>query len=208
MLKPIAVALAIATLAPATASAQQAAMLQLPTSAPARFVGPTTIVAEWDAWERHSHTPAPHVTIAVKDPTLCLGHQLGCSGGKAQGLRGWGMYATSPASFYYELGHIFDWSTLTRSDRRYLARRWGASDHPWADTAAAIKAGAVENVGIEDGLEGTFALIYQDCAQGRSTTHRRYQFPVTGGVHATTPAVHTGRFNTCRYLRSLKWAGL
>ena len=63
-------------------------------------------------------------------------------------------------TLYFELGHQFDWHFLTAADRRYLARAWGLAHWHWSDSIAGLEAGA------EDGLEGVFAAVYQDCADG------------------------------------------
>src|ERR1700722_2830847 len=93
-------------------------------------------------------------------------------------------------SLYFELGHIYDWTQLSNGDRGYLARNWWLAHHHWWDTVAGLVHGD------EDGLEGMFGAIYQDCAYGRNDKGDTVALADQGW--SASP-----RINTCNYLRRL-----
>jgi hypothetical protein len=159
--------------------------------------------SQWSAWLRASRTAEPSATVRVESPTMCLGGVAGCSGGPAQSLGGFALYASSRDSFYFELGHIFDWSILTNGDRGFLARMWGVARWHWWDSEAGISAGAADGAGVEDGLEGMFATLYQACAWGQDTTLTSYGSMVPAALKVDVPSIYTGKFDTCAYIRRI-----
>jgi hypothetical protein len=173
-------------------------------AAPTFVASPGTAVpAEWAGWAARNDAPNPAATIQSVSDALCAGPVPGCSVGPAENYRAWGIYASSRDSLYFELGHIFDWSTLTGPDRRFLARKWGDAGWHWSDSQAAILAGARFGVGVEDGLEGIFAAYYDDCAWGHDTRHTDYSTAIPAGLKVDVPDANSGAFDTCAYLRRI-----
>jgi hypothetical protein len=206
VLAPLALAAALLT-TPAIASAAPAS-LTFATTAPAQGTSATTFVgspsALWSSWAARSDAPAPSVTVTIMTNVMCGDDAIAsCRETGQPGLPQYGVYASNRDAFYFELGGIFDSAVLTDGDRRFLARKWGAPHWHWSDTQAGIEAGAAQGVGIEDGLEGIFASIYQDCAWGHDTTDASYGELIPTGLHVAVPSVSTGTFDTCAYLRSL-----
>jgi hypothetical protein len=206
MLRIALILIAIGSLSAAgTASASPGARMTSPQRA-ARFSGKdnTTLMPaspEWQSWIARSQAPTPRATIQIESDAICLGGVPGCSIGPAEGFAGWGVYAHDRDDFYFELGHIFDWSMLTNPDRAFLARKWGVPRWHWSDSERAIEAGATAGVGIEDGVEGIFAAVYQDCAWGHNTVGVSYTELVPLGLHVSVPSIGTGSFDTCAYIQ-------
>lgn len=161
---------------------------------------------QWQWWVDASKAPSPAVSIAF-DPTnmVCQDGAPGCSGGPQMGLPTYELTATDRDSLYFELGHIFDWTVLTDSDRAYLARKWHAAGWHWPDNPAGFAAG------VEDGLEGIFPAMYAMCAEGESTVDLSYgeMSPIGGPTSdLALPTIYTGlHFDTCAYLRDLSGDG-
>ena len=66
-------------------------------------------------------------------------------------------------SFYWELGHQFDWNLLSHQQRQAFQTLWRMTNVPWWDTYE-----SVVKRNIEDGVEAEFALVYALCATGQS----------------------------------------
>jgi len=172
------------------------------------FVNPdgTPARGPWLRWTAEADTPVPAVTITIEPAGYCPAGISGCTRGPqpdapagAPGIAAtYQLYADSRATFYYELGHVEDWVALTDPDRAYLARSWQSSAD-WWDNSTATAAGLSQGVAVETGLEGVFPYAYELCAEGVPTIEQTFAPAIPG----TMPTVHTGRFNTCRWLRSL-----
>ena len=119
----------------------------------------TLVGGKWQRWANQALVPTVRGPL-IFEPTA----EFGCGGADACSMRspGPGEPATTAASdqpgLYFELGHQFDWTYLTNADRGRFARMWGRPHHPWVDSVASVMSGS------EDGLEGDFAAVYEECA--------------------------------------------
>lgn len=153
----------------------------------------------YQKWADESKAPTYPGIVTVAPSILCDG-LYGCSEQNSDGS--FDIYAADRDSLYYELGHIFDWAMLRGYMRRYMSIRWDSKGSHWESSAVAIAAGEAEGVGVEDGLEGMFAMVYNDCAWGNKTTDTSYAESVPDDLHLKTPSIYTGTFDTCKYIRA------
>lgn len=152
----------------------------------------------YEKWAAEAHVPTYPGVVTIEPHSFCPAVE-GCSVELAPGQ--FGSYADNRDTFYFELGHLFDWGMLKGSQRRMLSREWDSAGWHWADTQAGILAGEAQGVGVEDGLEGMFAMVYQDCAWGHSTTNTGYVESIPDSIHVNMPSIFTGNFNTCAFVR-------
>jgi hypothetical protein len=155
-------------------------------------------------WAARSQIPMPDATVEITtDSNLCAGGVGGCRTGTGTPAEPFIVYARDRDDFYFEMGGIFDDAMLSNGDRGYLARNWGVPHWHWSDTQAGVAAGAADGVGVEDGLEGMFATIYQDCGWGHNTRNASYGGILPAGLKVNVPSISTGSFDTCAYIEGL-----
>lgn len=155
-------------------------------------------------WTANDQAPMPDATITMEPSSAACGFAAaGCSLGYDS--TGYQTYAGTRGAFYFEMGHIFDWSMLTNADRRLLAHKWGHPHWRWWDREpldynASIQF-APSGYAVEDGLEAMFATIYARCAWGQRTTDHFYGIMVPTGLGFALPSATTGSFDTCSFVQ-------
>lgn len=97
-------------------------------------------------------------------------------------------------SLYFELGHVFDAAVLTPADRRKIALAFHNGQWHWWDTTAGVAKNG------EDGLEGMFAAVYQDCAWGYNDSNSSMSSFEPHGVHP--PQIEIGA-NPCILIQQI-----
>ncbi len=182
-------ALAITALAIAavTAPSAQAVTLVYPNG---QAVG-----GRWQRWADEAKVPTARVRVIFGPASLCDGAPnsagIACSGGPlaADGGVPYELHVYDRYSLMFELGHIYDYGTLTNRGRVRFARLWGVPQAPWLDSTASVLQGR------EDGLEVDFAAVYAQCALG----HR------LGGLQSgDAPVIKlTPMSRTCDYIRAI-----
>lgn len=157
----------------------------------------------YQKWANEANIATYPGQVNVALATLCSVGIEGCSAGPLEGYSNWTVYADSRDTLYFELGHIFDWAMLKGYQRRLMSIRWDSAGWHWTDTERGLEVGAQQGVGVEDGLEGLFAMVYQDCAWGHSTVDTSYVESIPDSIKVTMPSIYTGNFNTCAYIRRI-----
>lgn len=154
-------------------------------------------IAHYTQWASESNVGTPDTQITVEPASVCGGPVAGCTLEFSNGTVG--VYASSRDSFYFELGHAFDWTMLTSQDRLLLAGKWQDAGWHWWDDDGPMAAGAEQGYGIEDGLEGLFAGYYQSCAWGQDTRNTDMgSIDYTGAPDI--PQANSDNFDTCAYV--------
>lgn len=140
----------------------------------------------WAAWAAQSAEPTVPGRVQIWPASLC-GGAGGCSNYYTDVNPHVAiLHAEGRFTFYFEMGHLFDWELLTWAERGTLSKIWGVYGHPWNDTWAAVQAGR------EDGLEADFAAVYAYCAEGITT----------GGLQSGDAPSILMR-SSCSYIRSV-----
>ena len=141
-------------------------------------------------WIDHSQIPTARALVIYEPISqLCGGFQTdGCS----MNLFGTApnrLAASDSDAMYAELGHIFDWTTLTDAARMRFRQIWHVpSTTRWENSTSAFLRGH------EDGLTGDFSAAYALCAEGAG-----------GFVNlqaSDAPIIHETSGATCRLIRA------
>lgn len=149
---------------------------------------------QWQRWANEMRVPTVRrltLDVSATDAAEFCGAPGACS------ARGETIVApgVNRDSFYYELGHQFDWRYLTGADHRFLAREWGDPGAAWEDSPGSVAHHA------EDGLEAVFPRIYADCAEGVNDQGSDLE---TGFINSNyAPPGITPKINTCAWLTRL-----
>lgn len=177
----------------------------MPPVPPVALVTPAGAVlgGQLQQWTDQSRVATGDYQLVI-DPALDCGGAPACSTGPGGADPAGTPFATNVLmtgafipvverdALYFELGHQFDWHFLTNADRLYLARSWKLTHWHWWDTPTGL------SLGEEDGLEGMFAAIFSDCAEGQNDHGEEIGiFGVDGGP--PTPTAHP-TIDTCAYI--------
>jgi hypothetical protein len=139
-------------------------------------------------WAAASDEPTGHAPITVMSiRSLCWSPGNPPTASCRSAGAPYELAASDRDSFYFELGGIFDDTTLKGWQRAHLARLWGHPHARWWDSPNVVAEGS------EDGLEADFAAVYAQCAEG----HWKNQ----GAVVGLAPPVIFGA-SCCRYIHS------
>lgn len=152
--------------------------------------------AQWSLWAAQSQVMMPAAAIRYAPESMCDGNVSGCSDPVPNSDGSWDVYATDEDSFYFEMGHISDWTMLTWPDRGFVAGKLGQAAWHWTDDNSAVQSG------VEDGLEGDYAELFDLCANGLGGPHLTFSLAVSG-TSIMVPTVSTGDWNVCQYINRL-----
>jgi len=121
----------------------------------------------WQRWVDESREPTAPELVTMLPTAICGIGVVSCSEAAPEydWLQRPIIAASSRYSLMFELGHLYDWHSLTSERRAYLARYWGASSARWQDSETGLQHD------VEDGLQGVFAAVYASCATGPLPRH-------------------------------------